>query len=56
MAYDSDDLAVFLHLIEVLLKTDLSTIILPALGGLSERLLLRAIPSVKWGVREGRRE
>ena len=56
MADDSDDFAVLLHLVEVLLKTDLSTIILPALGGLGECLLLRAIPSVKWGVRERRRE
>ena len=49
MADDSDDLAVLLHLVEVLLNTDLSTIVLPALGGLGECLLLRVIPSEKWG-------
>lgn len=53
MADDSDDFAVFLHLLEVLLKADLSTIILPTLGGLGERLLLRAVPLVE---REGGKE
>lgn len=53
VADDSDDLAVFLHLLEVLLNADLSAIILPTLGGLGECLLLRAVPSVK---RNGGRE
>ena len=54
MADDSDYLAVFLHLVEVLLNADLPTVILPALGGLGECLLLRTVPSEKWG--EGGRE
>ena len=52
MADDSDDLAILLHLVEVLINAGLSTIVLPALGSLGECLLLRAIPSMKWGVRE----
>ena len=46
MADDSDDFAVFLHLLEVLVNADLSAIILPTLGGLGECLLLRAVPLV----------
>ena len=55
MADDSDNFAVLLHLVEVLHNTDLTTFILPALGGLGECLLLGAVPSGKWG-REGGRE
>ena len=47
MADDSDDFAVFLHLLEVLVNADLSAIILPTLGGLGECLLLRAVPLVE---------
>ena len=54
MADDSDNLAVLLHLVEVLINASLATFVLPALGGLGECLLLRAVPSGNGG--KGERE
>jgi hypothetical protein len=57
MADDSNNLAVLLHLVEIVNNAGLSTIVLPALGGLGERLLLRAVPSWKiWGRGGGGRQ
>ena len=47
VADNSDDLAVLLHFVEVLVNAGLPTLILPPTRCLGESLLLRAIPFIR---------